>query len=103
MTGRLAVPTDRMEAIRAFVTSQGIPIQVVAAGQMHEPGARTVQVISAAAGTQSSSATLQAGGWIACATAFKAARQLGITPAQLGKLLDHLDIRIRACQLGCFE
>ncbi len=103
MASILVVPPDRVETILAFVRSENIPVQIVGADQTDVAGSYPVRVVSASAGVQSSAAALQAGGWIACATAFEAARRLGLTPAQLGKLLDHLDIRIRACQLGCFE
>ena len=46
--------------------------------------------------------TIYAGGSIACATAFELAAKLGISQTKMGKLLDHLDVRVRHCQLGCF-
>ena len=42
------------------------------------------------------------GGRIACATAFALAQKLKISRAEMGKILDALEIRITRCQLGCF-
>lgn len=97
MTARLRVPARRGPTVRAWATAAAVPLEIVTEGD----GA--VEIVEGAAGQQSSTSTLRAGGWIACATAFEAAARLGITPRQLGPLLDELDIRIRACQLGCFE
>ena len=47
--------------------------------------------------------TIESGGWIACATAWAMARKHGIPLRRLGALCDLLDVRIRACGLGCFE
>ncbi|MFH1675391.1 MAG: hypothetical protein ABIC40_00095 [bacterium] len=45
---------------------------------------------------------LHAGGRIACPDAFAAASKMKIDRIVMGKLLDHLNIRIYSCQLGCF-
>ena len=97
MTARLRVPAGRGSAVRAWAAAGAVPLDIVTEGD----GA--VEIVEGAAGQQGSAGTLRAGGWIACATAFETAARLGITPRQLGPLLDELDIRIRACQLGCFE
>ncbi|MGB7911009.1 MAG: hypothetical protein WCF59_02165 [Desulfobaccales bacterium] len=41
-------------------------------------------------------------GKIACAAAFRLAGELSISPEEMGKLLDELEIKIKMCQLGCF-
>jgi hypothetical protein len=41
-------------------------------------------------------------GRIACASAFALAEKLKITRAEMGKILDELEIRITRCQLWCF-
>ncbi len=40
---------------------------------------------------------------IVCAVALKLARDLKITPAEVGNAADELKIRIQNCQLGCFK
>lgn len=41
-------------------------------------------------------------GDLACAVAFKIAQELGVSPAEIGKTLDLLDLRLKKCQLGLF-
>ncbi len=41
-------------------------------------------------------------GDLACAVAFKIAAELGVSPAEIGKTADLLDLRISKCQLGLF-
>jgi hypothetical protein len=40
---------------------------------------------------------------LSCARAFEIHRQHGVPLADLGRICDENDIRIRACQLGCFK
>jgi len=97
MPTTLGVPESMLKPVGAFVEEEGIPVSVVAGGDC------TVQVVESAEHQASTSSVLQAGGWIACSTAHSVAAKLGTTLRDMGKLLDHLDIRIRECQLGCFE
>ena len=97
MPARLAVPETMLESVSGFVTREGIPLDVV-------PGsAGDVQVVQSAQRQQSTATVLESGGWIACSTALQIAEKLGVKSTAVGKLLDELDIRVRACQLGCFE
>jgi len=41
-------------------------------------------------------------GNLACAVAFKLARELGVSPAEIGKTVDLLNLRLSKCQLGLF-
>ena len=41
-------------------------------------------------------------GEVACAVAFKAAEELKLSPAEIGKTIDLLDYKIVKCQLGLF-
>ena len=41
-------------------------------------------------------------GDLACAVAFKIAAELGVSPAEIGKTVDLLDLRLSKCQLGLF-
>lgn len=96
MQATLGVPETMLKPVSAFVAAEALPFQIVT-----DAGC-TVQVVPAEEGRQSSVSALQAGGWIACSTAFEMAGRLGVQTRDLGKLLNHLDIKVRACQLGCF-
>ncbi|NLE23372.1 MAG: hypothetical protein GX624_11435 [Actinobacteria bacterium] len=39
---------------------------------------------------------------IACADAFRIARDLGVSVADVGRACDELGIKVMQCQLGCF-
>lgn len=41
-------------------------------------------------------------GELACAVAFKIAGKLGVTPADIGKTVDLLNLKLSKCQLGLF-
>ena len=41
-------------------------------------------------------------GDLACAVAFKLVDELGVSPAEIGKTVDLLDLRLSKCQLGLF-
>ena len=41
-------------------------------------------------------------GDLPCAVAFKIAKELGVPPAEIGKTVDLLDLRLSKCQLGLF-
>ena len=41
-------------------------------------------------------------GELACAVAFKIAEELAVPPAEVGKTLDLLDLKLSKCQLGLF-
>ncbi len=40
---------------------------------------------------------------ISCAAALKIANDLKVSPAEIGKELNRLNIKINGCQLGCFQ
>ncbi len=97
MQATLSVPETMAESLRMFLEQEKLPLNVVT-----DDGG-TVQVVKSAKGEQSKSTVLKAGGCIACGTARGMASRLGIRIREIGKLLNHLNIRIRACELGCFE
>ena len=47
--------------------------------------------------------TIYSGGRIACQTALALAKKLHIPVSHMGKMLDHLDVKIHNCGLGCFK
>ena len=96
MNTTIGVPKGLADKVSEFVRTEAPDCHV------STEGSGTVQVVEAQDGVQSSSALLQAGGWITCPDAFAMAGRLGIPTQSVGKLLDLLDVRIRSCQLGCF-
>ncbi len=42
-------------------------------------------------------------GKLPCAVAFKIAKELKVSPREVGETADKLGIRIARCQLGCFQ
>jgi hypothetical protein len=46
---------------------------------------------------------LHAGGRVTCPYAFATASKMKIGRSVMGELMNHLDIRINECQLGCFK
>lgn len=45
---------------------------------------------------------LAAGGRAPCKALLDLAERSGTTPQEIGRLCNELDLRVRACQLGCF-
>jgi hypothetical protein len=41
-------------------------------------------------------------GKLPCPMAFKIARELKVTPKEVGEACNRLKIKVRSCQLGCF-
>ena len=69
----------------------------------HEKTSHIPVIFLSAKGQESEVNKLLAGGCIACPVARATAAKLGIDGRRMGKLLDLLDIRVRECELGCFE
>jgi hypothetical protein len=42
-------------------------------------------------------------GKLPCAMCFKIAEDFGISKREMGKILNEIKVKIRECQLGCFE
>ena len=97
MKADLGVPEEILEEVRAFIQSRAVTLDVAATTDA------AVVVVRAAERRESDLKTLQAGGWIACPTALAMAQKLRIPPAELGKLLDFVNVKIKACSLGCFK
>jgi hypothetical protein len=97
MPAKLTVSEKLLPSVQRLTNAEQINVDVTA-----DPDG-AVKITPGAPGQQSASTELRAGGWISCSTAFETAGRLQVPPRDVGKLLNHLDIRIRACQLGCFE
>ena len=96
MREMLCVPEEMRRSVAAFAADEGIPIEVVSTGECN------VCVVRSGERTESDASTLCAGGWIGCACARATAIGLKITPKQMGRLLNRLDIKVRQCELGLF-
>ncbi len=97
MKAELGVPEEMLEEVRAFIQSRAVTLDVAATTDA------AVVVVRTAERQESDLKTLQAGGWIACPTALAMAQKLHMPPAELGKLLDFVNVKIKACSLGCFK
>ena len=85
------------ESVGAFVEGQEIPLRVACTDKC------AVRVAEAGDPAQCDLCTLYSGGWITCTTARAMASKLKIAPRQIGELLNHLNVKIRECELGCFK
>lgn len=99
VTTALRVPEGMLECVREFVQAEGIALNVISEGDC------AVEVFESECGERPESdlTTLRSGGWIACATAWAVAARLDISTRQMGALVNFLDIKIKACSLGCFK
>jgi hypothetical protein len=93
----LGVPESMAKSLRAFIEAEGLPFEVVSGGEC------ALRVVQSKAGGRSTASELHAGGSITCTLAHELAARLGVKTREMGKLFDPLDIKIRACELGCFE
>lgn len=97
MPATLDAPESMVKSINEFAKIEKLPIAAASRG----PG--VLKVVKSQAGRQSTPTELHAGGSITCGLARDLASKLGVKYREMGKLLNHLDIKIRACDLGCFE
>ena len=97
MKKQICVDVSIAEQLREFLNVEGIKIEVVTEGHCN------VAVVQCEDRKESDLNSIYSGGWITCDTARVSAKKLGIPVMQMGKLLDHLDVKIRKCGLGCFQ
>ncbi|MCK4752588.1 MAG: hypothetical protein KAS75_04015 [Planctomycetes bacterium] len=97
MKKRIYVEASIKEQLLKFLNVEGIKIEVTA--NEH----RDVTILQCEDRKESDLNTIYSGGWVACETARALAKKLAIPVRQIGKLLDHLDVKIRRCGLGCFK
>lgn len=92
----ISVPESVSVGLKRFVDDNSIPV-----GIQVENGDLTVEDT----GTERRESTLDflySGGWVTCATARAIAANLEITLSQMGQMLDHLNVKVKKCGLGCF-
>jgi hypothetical protein len=97
MKAVLSVPESLLARVRELVEGEEIALEVVSSGPC------TVRVELSGERLESDLTTLHAGGWITCPAARAAASKLQISNRAMGKILNLLEIKIRRCDLGCFE
>ena len=95
---RVDVPDELRARVAAFVAARGLDWELVSS----EPCGLRVAQSQAGERRESRLDTLEAGGWIACATARALAKKHGITLETLGAFLNDVDVKVRQCGLGCF-
>ncbi|MHC4636491.1 MAG: hypothetical protein ACYTBP_07170 [Planctomycetota bacterium] len=93
----ICVDVSIANLLREFLDSEGIKIEVVTDGHCN------VTVVQCEGRKESDLDSIYSGGWITCETARALAKKLGIPVMHMGKLLNHLDVKIRRCGLGCFQ
>ena len=97
MSLRLLVPEPLRAKAEEFVRTTAADIELV-----HEEPC-DVRVVVSEGRQQSDLQTIQAGGWIACATAWAMAARHDLSVRKLGELLNLFDVKIKECCLGCFK
>jgi len=94
--GKLNAQDVDVAALQALLESEGIDLELVSgpaeAAVTARPGQRQ----------QSDLETVYAGGWIECPAAWALAKKLGISVQAMGAVLEHLNVKVRNCGLGCF-
>jgi len=97
MTTSIDAPTDMANDLNGFCSAKSIDLSVVT----DQSGILKV-VPSGPERQESDLETVYAGGWISCPRARALAKRLSLPGRDIGKLLTHLDVKIRECELGCF-
>ena len=97
MRAVLSVPESLAGAVRQVVADEDIPLDVVCEGQC------AVRVEQGSERMECDLVTLHAGGWITCPVARATASKLQIGNRAMGRILNLLEIKVRRCDLGCFQ
>ena len=97
MSMKVQVPDSLSVTVAEFVKQEAIEWKLVTDGDCD------IAIASCSERKQSDQDIIYAGGWISCEMARALAPNLGLTFAQMGRLLDVLSVKIRRCSLGCFE
>lgn len=83
--------------LQEFLSREKIDVGIVA----NQPG--DVKIVQCEDRRESNLDVIYSGGCIACETARSLAEKMNISLDKMGKLLNHLDVKIRRCSLGCFK
>lgn len=85
------------QQLQEFVDKEKIDLDVVTNTQCE------VNVSTCDERKKSNLNTIYSNGWITCETARSLAKKNNIPLIQMGKLLNHLNVKIKHCSLGCFK
>ncbi len=96
MAVSLGIPTKLRARLNSFQTENGLAMEL----RENAPGDVTVEIVTER--LESSTTLLYSGGWLSCETAWAMSDILGISKAQMGMMLDLLEVKVRKCDLGCF-
>jgi len=97
MKSKICVPTSIISPLQAFFDSERIAIEIVT----DQPC--DVKVIRCNDRKESNLDSVFSGGWITCEMARNLAKKMKISLGETGKMLNHLDVKVRRCSLGCFK
>ena len=92
----ISAPEEIRDSLSEYLQAKAIALDLV-------EGEASLNVVTGQKGQPCDARTIRVGGWIACGTALGMASRLGIPTRRMGALLDHLQVKIRACSLGCFD
>lgn len=94
---KISVTEELKSGLEGFINENGVQLEVVTDGEASIKAEKCSEPIECTA------STLYSGGWIGCHTALALADKLGVESRKFGKMMDHLDIKVRRCQLDCFD
>jgi hypothetical protein len=97
MKKKIYVKALPVSSLEKFLDTEKIDIELVTNQQ------GDIEVIQCNDHKESNFDIIYAGGWITCETARSLANKIEIPLGKMGKLLDHLNVKIRRCSLGCFK
>jgi len=97
---RICVSRSLESQLKTFIGGRGIDIEVVSSS--YDSSNDILIDESGDQRQESNLRILYKGGFISCNNAWGLADMLGMSFSQMGALLDHLDVKIKQCQLGCF-
>ena len=97
---RICVNRSIASSLKTFFDDNGIDLEVVS--DSFDSVSDVMVEDTGDQKRQSDMRIIYKGGSITCSTAQALADKLEISLAQTGAMLDHLDVKIKQCQLGCF-
>ena len=93
---RIYVESSLAETLKQFIESESIALELTTGSDAD------ICIQTSDECKECDLNTLYPGGWISCATALALAKKLDIQTRQVGAIMNHLEIKIKHCSLGCF-
>ena len=97
MKSKICVPDSIASSLQKFLEIERIDLEIVSEQQCD------IKIIQCNDRRESNLDTIFSGGWVTCEMARSLAKKMEISLGQMGKMLDHLDVKVRRCSLGCFQ